>query len=65
MITISHTFQYRIVLNIFKISGHLSKKSDTDLWSGGNKNTAEGCADIDSVDNVDNVAILALPKDLY
>ncbi len=38
-ITISHTFQYKIVLNIFKISGHLSKISDNGLWPGGNKNT--------------------------
>ncbi len=28
MITISHTFQYKIVLKIFKSSNHLSKQSD-------------------------------------
>ncbi len=40
MITNSHTFQYEIVLTIFKISGHLSKKkSDNGLWPEGNKNT--------------------------
>ncbi len=41
MITISNTFHYKIVLNIFKISGNLSKKSDNGLWLGGNKNIAE------------------------
>ncbi len=44
MVTISHTFWYRIVLKIIKISGHLSKKSNNGLWPGGNKYTLlNGC----------------------
>ncbi len=37
--TISHTFQHKIVLKIFKISGHLPKISDNGIQPGGNKNT--------------------------
>ncbi len=41
MITFCLTFQYKIVLKVFKISGHLSKKSDNGLWPGGNENTEQ------------------------
>ncbi len=37
MITISHTFQCK--MKIFKISDHLSKKSDNGVCPGGNKTT--------------------------
>ncbi len=39
MKTISHTFQYKIVLDILKILGHLS---DNGLWPVGNNNSEHG-----------------------